>query len=500
MYEMRKTASPRGQRKKVLSILLALTLAGGMIVMPGCAKKTDTPATEAAPTRQETAEDIIKTEPETDPGAGQVTPAASAVTQLGMPEYPEQAMSAVNEDLFEAGRARDYAAVAAQRKERYEAAERTWTPYGEFLKRTAAAVMGTEKKNTVWSPLSLYLTLGMLSEVTDGSTREQLLGVIGTDSAEETRRVMRDVWTANYQDDGAAVSRIASSLWLRSGISYKQETIDRLTQIHQAASFAGPFGDPAYDAAFRTWLSEQTGGLLDEQASQESFDPESAAVLANALYLSAKWQEEYWKEENRQGVFHGVSGDQTVTYMNQSMAKEYYWGSRFAAIGDQLLESGRMWFFLPDEGVDVTELLSDPEVYSILTFTGRDEKGEYCEYENCKHVIVDSSVPKFDVAERADLTEQLRSLGITAAFEPGRADFSPLTEETPVWLSQVLQAARVKIDEEGVEAAAYTVAAMAGAAMPPNERVEFRLDRPFLFAVTGPSGQVLFMGTVCDME
>ena len=65
-----------------------------------------------------------------------------------------------------------------------------------------------------------------------------------------------------------------------------------------------------------------------------------------------------------------------------------------------------------------------------------------------------------------------------------------------IFLSQAKHAARVAIDEEGVIAAAYTVMAAAGAAMPPDERVEFTLDRPFLFAVTGESGAVLFAGIV----
>ena len=36
---------------------------------------------------------------------------------------------------------------------------------------------------------------------------------------------------------------------------------------------------------------------------------------------------------------------------------------------------------------------------------------------------------------------------------------------------------------------------MAGAAMPQDE-VDFTLDRPFLFAVTGADGMTLFMGVV----
>ncbi len=47
-----------------------------------------------------------------------------------------------------------------------------------------------------------------------------------------------------------------------------------------------------------------------------------------------------------------------------------------------------------------------------------------------------------------------------------------------------------------MEAAAYTVMMMAGAAMPPKDEVDFTLDRPFLFVVTGADSLPLFVGIV----
>ena len=52
------------------------------------------------------------------------------------------------------------------------------------------------------------------------------------------------------------------------------------------------------------------------------------------------------------------------------------------------------------------------------------------------------------------------------------------------------------IDEEGVTAAAYTVMATAEAGEPPEEEVDFILDRPFIFVITNPDGLPLFAGIV----
>ena len=81
-------------------------------------------------------------------------------------------------------------------------------------------------------------------------------------------------------------------------------------------------------------------------------------------------------------------------------------------------------------------------------------------------------------------------------FDPASADFSPMTADTEAYLSQARHAARVAIDEEGVTAAAYTVMMTAGAAAPPEEEVDFALNRPFVFVITGTDGLPLFVGIV----
>ena len=59
------------------------------------------------------------------------------------------------------------------------------------------------------------------------------------------------------------------------------------------------------------------------------------------------------------------------------------------------------------------------------------------------------------------------------------------------------QAARVKIDEDGVEAAAYTeIVANDSAMMEIPPTVEMELDRPFLFVIFYYNNVPLFVGTV----
>ncbi|MGI6366174.1 MAG: serpin family protein [Bacillota bacterium] len=54
----------------------------------------------------------------------------------------------------------------------------------------------------------------------------------------------------------------------------------------------------------------------------------------------------------------------------------------------------------------------------------------------------------------------------------------------------------ISIDEKGCEAAAYTHIVKGGAA-PPEDEIVMKLDRPFIFAITGGAGDApLFIGVV----
>ena len=87
-----------------------------------------------------------------------------------------------------------------------------------------------------------------------------------------------------------------------------------------------------------------------------------------------------------------------------------------------------------------------------------------------------------------------KRLGVTDVFEAGTADFSPVSG-SELFLSKIQHSARVAIDEQGVVAAAFTIEMLSGAGMPLDE-IDFTLDRPFIFAITGETGDLLFIGIV----
>ena len=112
-------------------------------------------------------------------------------------------------------------------------------------------------ENKVYSPLSVYMALAMLAEVTDSESRQQILDLLGSESIEALRSQAASVWNANYSNDGAVTSILANSLWLNESVNFNQSTMDSLAKNYYASSFRGEMGSEEFNQALRDWINEQ---------------------------------------------------------------------------------------------------------------------------------------------------------------------------------------------------------------------------------------------------
>ncbi len=345
-----------------------------------------------------------------------------------------------------------------------------------------------EDENTVCSPLNTYIAFSLLAEVSGGDTRRQILDMLGASDIETLRENVSVLWESNYIDTPVLKSVLANSLWLNNEINYKEDVLNRLAEQYYASSFSGTPGSQEMNEALQKWTDDNTGGLLSEYTKEMSIDPRTVLEILSTIYFKAMWVEDFQENRNTREVFHGTTGDTMVDMMHQDDMLNVYHSDQFTAVGISLMNSGSMYFLLPDEDVDVDQLASDPNIIKVVQYDLEDE--------NWTYPIVHLSLPKFKVSGKIDLIDAVRSLGVTDALDHTIADFTPLTtDRDDIYLSKAEHAAMIEIDEHGVTGAAYTELALAGAGMPEDE-IDFVVDRPFMFIVTGRDNSILFSGIV----
>ncbi len=364
-------------------------------------------------------------------------------------------------------------------------ADNLWDFYGGS---TRQFLSGAEE-NRVYSPVNLYMALSMLAEMTDRQSRSEILDLLSAEDMEALRTQAGQVWNANYCDDGAITSLLGNSVWLDSSLDYRQDVLNTLADNYYASGYYGSFGSEEMNAALRSWLNEQTGGLLTDAAENSELTPQAVLAMYSTVLFKGKWSAEFDPRNNDAKLFHAAGGDVSAEFMNCSRYMTYYCGEDFGAVRLSFASDCGMWLILPDEDKSVDDVLAAGE-YMELVKSG-------VAWENSGLYHVNLSVPKFDVASSFDLTDGLNALGITDVFSPDAAEFCLLNGgSSGVYLGKATHSARVKIDEEGCETSAFTEMIAAGAAMPTGDDIDFVLGRPFLFVIDGMDGQPLFVGTV----
>lgn len=345
--------------------------------------------------------------------------------------------------------------------------------------------------NAVYSPINLYMALAILAQTTGGETRQEILTLLGADNMEILSAQAKLVFENHYENDGVHTCILANSLWLDDIYPFDRTCVDKIAENFYASVYQGALESPEMNIALKSWLNEQTGGLLEDSIRDlKPMDLETALVIASTIHYRCKWTSEFNSDRNTQDVFHSPAGERTVTYLNKTMTYgTYLRGEDYSATYLSLDDGSRMWLILPDENTSPDTLLTSGQAINTILGT---------QAPDTQTLKINLSVPKFDISADMDLISGLKAMGLSQVFDTENGDFSSICpQDCDLYLDTAKQAVRFSIDEVGATGVAYTVLMMnPGSAMPPTEEIDFTLDRPFLFIVESSDGLPLFTGIV----
>jgi serpin B len=350
----------------------------------------------------------------------------------------------------------------------------------KFSWKTAAELFSTGEENLCYSPLSLYYALAMVTAGAKGDTEQQLLELLGTDQTTLADQCNNLYWNL-YQTGENSALLMANSLWLAkevqgNPVTYQQDFVDNAVQQFYADLFTVDFSSPNTGKDIAQWIEKKTNGLLSYRP-QDS-DSRMMAII-NTIYFKDQWSDQFNQRNTAPDTFHADNGDVTCDFMRRRTEGVVIQGRNYTQASLSLRNNGSVTFYLPNE---------DATVQEVIQGLAAGEIGEM------NYASIKWYVPKFTFDSQLYLMEALKTLGVEDAFN-NRADFSGIADAES-YISDIIQGTHVGMDENGVEAAAYTVLGMIGSAAPPAEQIEMNLNRPFLFTITSQEGAVLFMG-VC---
>jgi serpin B len=350
--------------------------------------------------------------------------------------------------------------------------------------------------NLFISPYSAATVLQMVGNGANGPTKTEMQQVLGTTglSSAVVNDANKDIAKSLNSGNTNVILTTANAIWYRQGAPVKPEFIACNQQFFGATVEALNFADPHSENVINTWASDKTHGKISHIADADLFSVDTPRLfLVNAVYFKGKWADPFEARNTKDRPFYLRGGSQkTVSMMTQTKTFTYRRGTGYQAVRLPYQDENlAMYVFLPDTNSSPEKLLGIMNGHSWQQVT----KPGFSEKEG---TLV---LPRFKLEYSVELKQPLQALGMKKAFDDNSDPFPGIGPGMGIY--DMRQQSFIEVKEEGTEAAAVTLIAMADsiAVMPPPHPFQMIVNRPFLFLIEDQQTEtILFLGVLFDPQ
>ncbi len=341
-------------------------------------------------------------------------------------------------------------------------------------------------ENSVFSPLSAYYALGMLSLGATDEALEELQGLLGM-TAEEAAAWCYEIMQeyASLSDDSTTVLSVSNGVFIDDRLELNDGSdvaFSNLEKYYQAECKTMRLSTDAAREYISSWISDNTDGLIPEFFS-ENLDDETMMVLVNALLLDAEWANPF--------DFYGSYSERDFTTYSGEVVQAEYFGTernydyiKYDGVTGIIMDyaDGRLKFvaLMPDDG-DIDGFASSLTAEYFNELLGNVQNG-----------LCNMHIPRYKIEAEMELDDALSALGLSAVYSGSLENFGD-----GIYLSKTIQKAVIEVDVWGTKAAAVTAEILEGAMITYPEVITF--NQSFFYAVyDSETGIPLFMGVVTN--
>lgn len=355
-------------------------------------------------------------------------------------------------------------------------------------------------KSFIYSPLSITYVLGMVNDAATGQTEKELEQTLGFHEGgiKAVNEYCKKLIDGLPKVDESVKLNIANAIFLNKHYTLKEQFQKDMNDYYDAKAEALDFSSSQTLSRINGWCNEKTNGMIPTILND--VNPNMVSYLLNAIYFKADWRSKFDKNNTKEEAFTTENGTITLPLMHQNVLISYLKTDTYSAV---ILPYGsglwNMTVLLPEEGKTTDDVINELAKRSTLNNPGWCETGgNYFQgYE------VDLKLPRFETDSDTDklgikdgLVGLMKNMGINLAFDSYLAEI-PNMCNAPVYIAMMRQKAKIKVNEEGSEAAAVTVAGMLENSAGPMEypKATFHANRPFVYVISeASSGVILFVG------
>lgn len=357
----------------------------------------------------------------------------------------------------------------------------------------ADQVYESNQANTLVSPLSLDVALGLAYEGASGTTREELAKYLGRedygDWVDQYMSYAEGLKASGTSKGGYSFAyELANSIWVKQGSDLKKDYQALVEGKYRAAAENVDFvKEPDKTAEkINSWCDEKTHGMIKQLVTPNMFSEKLEAILMNSVYFESPWQDEWYLLDHD---FTNLKGEKETREMLSDVVSVYFENEYATGFAKNYYNGFQFIGILPKQEGEFS--LSELDLKSFMA--SRTSKYDV-------HAIV----PKLNYETMANnIVDILKAQGVNQAFDRFDGKFDRMVDKKELYISDILQKCKIEMDEKGTRAAAVTAIMMLECESyeEPEEREkkEVYLDRPFAFLIyDSVNDKIVFAGKVVE--
>ncbi|XP_078119274.1 putative serpin E3 [Sander vitreus] len=363
--------------------------------------------------------------------------------------------------------------------------------------------------NLIVSPVSVSLSLGLLQLGARGNTLAQLEGTLGYNVKDAQ---VQDFLLHSQSD----ISNTSQGMWLQQTCTlFVQSGVQLLTEFTQhaaawantsvvRANFSQP--NPATHGKLEraghnhdeTWplqagsSSGELSGSGEAQAEALWWGHRLQMALVNTVAFRGVWQKQFLFT-NTQNLPFILSDGSAIKVPMMYQATEVSFG-QFRTASDQRYTVLELPYL--GRSLSLQVVLASERKTPLSSLESQLTARQLASWDTgLRRTKMDIFLPRFRMQNKFNLRSALPAMGITDAFNPSAADFTGISVEESLYVSDAFHEVRIEVTEDGTKAAAATAMVLLKRSRAPV----FKADRPFLFLLRQiNTGSILFMGRVMN--
>lgn len=334
--------------------------------------------------------------------------------------------------------------------------------------------------NTVFSPYSAFVCVAMSIPLFKDETRAEILQSlqisIDEDEIDTVLDQLRDL--INFENTKTVFT--SNRIWANEKLDFDPKTFLPNEKILGIPITKVNFPQPGCDL-INEEVNRATHGMIDQIVNPDDLNPLSTLVILNAIYFKCSWEEEFEEIDpcafTRFTLANG-SVIKVTMLISQSRDFDYAENDSLTAISIPYLEKDYDFVIIlpkPKEEFEILKKITYHKLNKYLLSQMRKEK-------------LSVMMPKFTIEMKLELTESFKKLGLIKGFS-NSADF--VDSKVPYKIDNIIQKAKIIVDEKGTVAAAATEIQCMTMGIPKT----FKANRPFLYLIRNKkTNTILFEG------